>query len=311
MMAVAEILKPHSLTATSPACFQLLQSQRVTSGRGCLLQIYPARASSEMIRLEARRTVIGRDLSCDVTLDDKAASRHHALIEGDEHGYVLVDLGSTNGTWIDDRIARDWRRLTGGELIRMGGTIFKFMSAIDEEAQYHAVVHELMTRDPLTNTFNRAYLLPALEKMLLNSSHTGTPMSVILLDIDFFKKINDAHGHLAGDEVLRIFCERIRVCLRSSDILARLGGEEFVVVTPSVQRQEARQLAERLRLTVASTPFQTQAGLLPVTCSLGVSWTDGTLFHSVDAFLGNADRWLYTAKNSGRNRVRGPADCDA
>ncbi len=217
-----------SLSETHTAGLPAVYPVTVHPGRGCLLQIYPARVNAEMMRLNNRRTILGRDPSCDVTVEDNAASRTHAAIDADETGYHIIDLGSTNGTYVNDELVRDRRVLRGGELIRLGSTILKFMSSIDEEAQYHAVVHELMTRDPLTNAFNRAYLIPVLEKSILNSIRTQTGMSIILMDIDHFKSINDSHGHLTGDEVLRIFCERIRACIRPADVLARLGGEEFL-----------------------------------------------------------------------------------
>ncbi len=307
-MSIAGMQSQRALSETSQEPFHVFQLEKVLPGRGCLLQIYPARASSEMIRLPQQRVIFGRDPVCDVNLPDKAVSRSHAQFESDDDGYELVDLGSTNGTYIDDQLVLDRRRLNGGELIRMGGTIFKFMSAIDEEAHYHAVVHDLMTRDPLTNCFNRAYLLPALEKLLNNSQRNLSSLSVILLDIDFFKRINDTHGHLTGDEVLRTFCERVRRCLRDTDILARLGGEEFVVVTSATDRTLTRKIADRIRSSIESPCFETQAGLLHVTCSLGIAWTDGTLFDSVDELLRDADQWLYKAKNSGRNRICGPAE---
>lgn len=305
-IAVIEQEDMRLLSETSPEGFRLFQPEKIQAGRGCLLQIYPARPSAEIIRLKDARSLIGRDPSCEITLDDRAVSRSHAAVEADADGYVLVDCDSTNGTYVDDRRVRDRQRLHGGELLRMGGTILKFMSAIDEEAQYHAVVHELMTKDPLTNAFNRAYLLPALEQRLTHCRRTAACLSVILLDIDYFKQVNDQHGHLAGDEVLRIFSERIRHGLRPGDLLARFGGEEFVVVAPDTPPESAQQLAERLRQAVAAPAFQTQAGPLNVTCSLGLAWTDGRLLTTVDQLLSSADQALYQAKQSGRNVVCGP-----
>ncbi|MBL8816726.1 MAG: GGDEF domain-containing protein [Planctomyces sp.] len=297
---------PKSLAETHASGMPQLFPESVHPGRGCLLQIYPARVNAEMIRLSSRRTLMGRDLSCDVTLEDNAASRTHAAIDADEQGYLVIDLGSTNGTYVDDEIVQDRRRLKGGELIRLGNTILKFMSSIDEEAQYHAVVHELMTRDPLTNAFNRAYLIPALEQGVLRSIRQQSGLCIILMDIDHFKVINDSHGHLTGDEVLRIFCERIRGCLRQGDVLARLGGEEFLVLVESMAIEEARRMAERIRLVISSHPFVTQAGEIPVTCSIGVTALspESTICPTVDQLLSAADHLLYAAKAAGRNNVQ-------
>ena len=123
-------------------------------------------------------------------------------------------------------------KLRGGELLRLGNTILKFMLALDEEAQYHAVVHDLINHDPLTGVFNRAYLLRLLQREVETAIQQVSSLSIILVDIDRFKRVNDRYGHLVGDEVLRTFCERLRRMLDKKQALCRFGGEEFVVVCP-------------------------------------------------------------------------------
>ncbi len=291
------------LADTQAEGFNFFLPSAVPSGRGCLLQIFPAVAEAEMIRLNARRSLIGREPSCEITLEDNAVSRTHAAIELDDSGYYVIDLGSRNGTFVDDQMLRERRRLHGGELIRLGSTILKFMSSMDEEAQYHAVVRDLMTRDPLTNAFNRSYLMSTLEKLLPRLQSSNQHVAVIMIDIDYFKKVNDTHGHMAGDEVLRIFSERIRHGLRENDFLCRLGGEEFVVICPQAELKDAVRIAERIRLTVASNPFSTQSGVLRITCSLGVAAQDPESSKSVDELLSRADDLMYAAKDGGRNQV--------
>ncbi|MCP4171156.1 MAG: diguanylate cyclase [Fuerstiella sp.] len=292
-----------SLAETCVDAYEFLAHTNVQPGKACLLQIYPARSDSEMMRLTRERTSIGREPSCDISVDDNAMSRTHAAVDLLGGRYFLVDLNSTNGTYVDDDLLRGRMPLAGGELIRMGGCIMKFMSSMDEEANYHAVVHELMTRDALTNAFNRSYLIPVIDKELELCRKQNERLSLILLDIDHFKNINDQHGHLVGDEVLRIFCERIRGELRKTDLLTRFGGEEFIVACCRTPLRGAGRIAERIRLAIASTPFQTQAGRINVTCSLGVSSSDGVELASCDNMVSAADALLYDAKNSGRNRV--------
>lgn len=293
-----------SLTDTCTNAFDMLVPTGVEEpGKGCLLQIYPARSDSELIRLTKERTLIGRDPSCDIWIDDQAISRIHASIEQLGTSYFLCDLDSTNGTCVDDNQIRGKMPLSGGELIRFGGCILKFMRSMDEEAHYHSMVYELMTRDSLTNAFNRSYLIPMVEKELEKCRKEGIELSLLLLDIDHFKLINDKHGHLVGDEVLRIFCERIRHGLRGNDLLTRFGGEEFVVSSFNTRLKEATRIAEGIRLAISSTPFQTQGGKIAVTCSLGVASSDGTNFSSSDELISAADKQLYSAKNNGRNRV--------
>lgn len=297
-------LEQVSLTDTCTNVFDMLNTGSVNEpGKGCLIQIYPARSDSELIRLSKERTLIGRDPNCDIPIDDKAISRIHASVEQLGTGYFLCDLDSTNGTYVDDNLLRGRIPLSGGELIRFGGCILKFMCSMDEEAHYHSMVHELMTRDSLTNAFNRSYLIPVVEKELQKCRKSDSTLSLILLDIDHFKGINDQYGHLVGDEVLRIFCERIRQELRGNDLLTRFGGEEFVVTSFDTRLKEATRIAERIRLTISSTPFHTQGGKIAVTCSLGVATSNGTDIGSCDELISVADKQLYSAKNSGRNRV--------
>jgi diguanylate cyclase (GGDEF)-like protein len=301
-----ESAEKRSLADTQTEGFQLFSIPEVSSGRGCVLQIYPATAHAEMVRLSNRRTVIGREPTCDISLDDNAVSRSHVAIELDDSDYFVKDLGSRNGTFVDDKLLRERRRLKGGELIRLGGTILKFMASMDKEANYHAVVHELMTRDPLTNAFNRSYLMLTLEKLLPRCRASRQNLAVIVIDIDYFKKVNDSYGHLVGDEVLRVFSERVRNTLREGDSLCRLGGEEFVVISEQTDLQSASRIAERIRLTVSSTPFSTQTGPVNVTCSLGVMTIDQPNIGTVDELLSGADNLMYAAKASGRNCVRSP-----
>jgi len=303
-----ETTEKRSLADTEGEGFRLFLPAEVRSGRGCVLQICPVTAPAEMFRLSNQRTVIGRKPTCDIPLDDKEVSRSHAAIELDDSSYSVSDLGSRNGTFVDDRLLRDRRRLKGGELIRLGGTILKFMASMDEEATYHAVVHERMSRDPLTHAFNRSYLMSTLEKLLPRCQFSKQHLAVIMIDIDHFKKVNDSYGHLVGDEVLRVFSERIRHTLREDHALCRLGGEEFVVISEKSDLQDAVRIAERIRLTVSSTPFSTQSGPVFVTCSLGVMTLDQPSVATVDKLLSSADERLYAAKASGRNCVRSPLD---
>jgi len=249
------------------------------------------------------RSVLGRDPACHVTVDDSSVSRMHAASELSNGAYHITDLDSTNGSWINEDRLVSRVTLNGGEMIRLGNTILKFMLALDEEAQYHAVVHELMTHDPLTNTYNRGYLIPLLERELGKCQAQGSTLSVILLDIDEFKRVNDRYGHLIGDEVLRILCKRIRPILDGAHSLCRLGGDELVIVCPQSPLDMTVQLAEMICREVAELPFVTQSGQLKITCSIGVTSTNGESLPDVDTLLGAADKLLYRAKAQGRNCV--------
>ncbi|MDP3175334.1 MAG: diguanylate cyclase, partial [Phenylobacterium sp.] len=163
---------------------------------------------------------------------------------------------------------------------------------------------ELAVTDQLTGLHNRRYMAGQLDALVQRAALGGDPVSALLIDIDHFKKINDGFGHDVGDEVLREFAVRLASNVRAIDLPCRYGGEEFVVVMPDTQLEDAQRIAERIRLHVAGAPFRVMAGaeLLTVTISIGVAATIGALDRP-DALLKRADEGLYEAKASGRNKV--------
>jgi two-component system cell cycle response regulator len=163
---------------------------------------------------------------------------------------------------------------------------------------------EMAITDQLTGLFNRRYMSRHLNTLIASASQSGKPVSFLILDIDYFKQINDTYGHDVGDEVLREFAGRISANVRGIDLACRYGGEEFVVVMPDTDLTFAYMVAERLRQSVADMPFPIAVppGRLSVTISIGVTATDGAS-DTPDALLRRADQALYRAKRDGRNRV--------
>lgn len=163
---------------------------------------------------------------------------------------------------------------------------------------------EMAITDALTSLHNRRYLETHLASMVGQAAGRGRPLSAFIMDIDFFKSINDTYGHDVGDEVLREFAARIRNSVRGIDLACRFGGEEFVVVMPDTDLSLAYSVAERLRESVANEPFTICGGTqaLDVTISIGVSTLD-PLSDTPETLLKRADEGLYTAKREGRNRV--------
>jgi diguanylate cyclase (GGDEF)-like protein len=155
--------------------------------------------------------------------------------------------------------------------------------------------------DPLTSCLNRRAIIERFEAELHRAQRDGRPLAVGVLDIDHFKHVNDAHGHAAGDAVLRELTRRLTAVTRANDAFGRTGGEEFVVLWPGATPAEARVAAERIRFRVSQEPFATPAGPLVVTVSLGVATSAGE--EPVDTALARADAALYAAKAGGRNRV--------
>ncbi len=163
---------------------------------------------------------------------------------------------------------------------------------------------EMAITDALTGLFNRRYMETHLATLLEQAASRGKPLSVLILDIDYFKSINDGHGHDAGDDVLREFSLRIRKSIRNIDLACRYGGEEFVIVMPETDMSVATMVAERLRRRIAGEPFSIQNGSrqLDVTISIGIAALAGPT-DTAAAVLKRADTALYRAKRDGRNRV--------
>ena len=270
---------------------------------GCLLQIYPLDLNRRLIELTQERLVVGRDQSSDIVVDDPSVSRRHAKIDRHENGYTVVDLSSTNGTHVND-VRIDKASLESGDCVQFGSFIYKFLSSNSIELQYHETVYSMMTRDGLTGTFNKRYFMDVIGREFSKADHRGSALTLILLDIDHFKSVNDTHGHLAGDEVLREMGKRVNEVVAQHDVFARYGGEEFAILLAGVNHEEGVAVAERCRAAVAAKPFPTAAGELPITISLGVAeFSSLPNPEKPEQLIALADEKLYEAKKSGRNRV--------
>jgi two-component system cell cycle response regulator len=158
-------------------------------------------------------------------------------------------------------------------------------------------------RDPLTGIWNRNALFDVFRRELARAERDGNQLSIVMLDIDHFKNLNDTHGHMAGDAVLREFTSRITASLRPYDAVGRYGGEEFLVVLPGCTVDSGMRHAERLRALITDLPFDTSEGRHTVSCSLGVASTSATSPKDPDSLIRAADAALYRAKRNGRNRV--------
>ncbi|MEJ8476721.1 GGDEF domain-containing protein [Roseibium algae] len=167
---------------------------------------------------------------------------------------------------------------------------------------YVAELKNLAERDPLTNVFNRRSLIGLAEKLIKSRHAKGNATALLLFDLDHFKVVNDTHGHAAGDLVLRRFCDLITSELGSSDIFARLGGEEFVAMLAVNSSDDACSFAEKLRKIVSASTFELSGRSISVTVSVGVAVADGD-YCSFASLMKNADGALYVAKRTGRNRV--------
>ncbi len=270
----------------------------------CLVQIHGPDLGKKYVIGKAEYT-IGRDEQNDIVVDLDNVSRRHARIFGGSHDRMFVeDLKSTNGTFLNDQEVLGAQPLRSGDLIKVGGSIFKFLDGANIETQYHETIYTLTIADGLTGINNKRFFLEYLEREMGRSHRYHRALSLMMFDIDHFKKINDVHGHLAGDYVLRELAQSIKRLVRREQCFARYGGEEFALVMPEDGPDKARLFAEKIRKMIEEKTFIFEDKEIPVTISIGVAEMEHDMTEPTQ-FIKVADANLYKAKKSGRNRVVG------
>ena len=277
------------------------------SEEACLVQIYGPTLGKKYV-LAAGETSIGRGEGCGILLESmENVSRRHCSVLLKPEGVFLRDDGSTNGTWLNNLEIRGETPLRSGDLIKVGSAIFKFLFGGELgsiEAQYHEEIYRLTIIDGLTQVYNMRYLLEFLDREMARAQRHQRALSLVLLDLDRFKKINDGYGHLAGDYVLRELAATLKSRVRKEECLARYGGEEFALVLPETTQESTVALADNLRRLIEQHPFVFEGKRIPVTFSAGVAELSQA-HDSALAFLKTADTRLYEAKSRGRNQVVG------
>jgi len=266
-----------------------------------LVHIYPTgREIGTRYVVGAVPLVVGRGDQCDIRINDHSVARRNALVQACDGAWAVTDLDSTNGTFLND-VPVATCVLKDGDYVRVGNCIYRFLTGGNVEAQYHEEIYRLTIIDGLTEIHNKRYLLEFLDRELARAQRYGRPLSLVLLDIDRFKRVNDDLGHLAGDAVLRELAGCIKGTVRAEELFARYGGEEFAVVLPETPCQDAVAFAERARDKVAGHPFQFDGVSIPVTVSLGVAEATGQEGATAQELIQRADKALYRAKDAGRN----------
>jgi two-component system, cell cycle response regulator len=255
-------------------------------------------------RLRSQSTlVLGRSQACEISMPDVTAlSRTHVRLTYRTETVVIEDMGSTNGTYVNDRRIEEPTPLQSGDRFQAGGAHFKFLQERDIENAYHQAIHELVILDGLTQIANKRRFEEESERELGRARRYGRPLSLILFDVDRFKSVNDTYGHLGGDFVLKAIVELTRRLLRREQLFARVGGDEFALLTPEAPPESARLLAERVRSRIARHEFAHSGSSFRVTCSFGIA-SLGPDVSTVRDLYEAADKALYRVKNSGRNGV--------
>ena len=246
-------------------------------------------------------SIIGRSSDCEIPIKEEDISRNHAKLVVEGARVKVVDLGSTNGTFVNKKKVKEGF-LDNGDQLRCGNTIFKFLSEGSVDTIYHEELYKQATLVPLTRIFNRKHFNTEMESEVSRARRYGRPLSLLIMDIDFFKKVNDTYGHPAGDYVLKAVANIVRESLRAQDVFARYGGEEFALILPETTSDNAWTLAEKLRQKIASSGFEPDHKKITLTVSIGCATLKPTHVGPED-LLAEADKNLYTAKNAGRNRV--------
>jgi diguanylate cyclase (GGDEF)-like protein len=227
---------------------------------------------------------------------------------GESYAYIILltsqqrdeDLVIGMKAGADDYIIKPFKHHELRVRLRAGRRIIELQN---ELLAAREIFHAKAIHDSLTGLLNHEEILGILDKELARSERDGVCVSIIMADIDHFKKVNDTYGHMAGDAVLRIIAQKMHSMMRTYDSIGRYGGEEFLVVLPECCRECAGAFAERLRSCISSDSMDTPEGMISVTISLGVATSVRAIKRDGHSLVRTADAALYKAKENGRNRV--------
>ncbi|HLF84409.1 MAG TPA: GGDEF domain-containing protein, partial [Blastocatellia bacterium] len=263
-------------------------------------------------KLDKERTIVGRGSQADLVLRDEIASRQHAEImhlclEVNCVEYYVNDLDSTNGTFLNGAKVTSQQLLQDGDKIKIGNHLMKFAMLDESEAEFQEKLHQMTQRDELTGLRSRRSLFAELDRKITEAARSAEPprISVLMMDIDFFKRVNDGRGHIVGSHTIRDAGHIIRDVIGSADLAARYGGEEYMAYVVE-SRERGFEIAESIRKTVEAHSFPASTNdlnqTMHITISLGVATfpDDGTAALEI---VQKADQALFRAKLSGRNRT--------
>jgi two-component system, cell cycle response regulator len=287
-------------TLTSPIGHVLAEMGK----RSAALVVLSGSGIGKMFRLVKGESIVGRSAECTIVLDDESVSRQHCKLLRLKDEFHLLDLGSKNGTYCNGERVKDIRILKDGDKIRVSTeTVLKFtlQDEMDEAAQQ--ALYDSAIRDGLTGAFNKKFLIESLQKEFAFAVRHDHVISVLMMDIDHFKKVNDQYGHAAGDHALVKLAGNVHEAIRVEDVFARYGGEEFALVLRGLTEDVAVAVADRLRRRIEALDLRFNGVDFKMTISIGVATHVGDLFKSPEELIQAADKYLYSAKSSGRNRV--------
>ena len=274
------------------------------TGDACLVNLHPPGPDiGRRIPLLNPQYIVGRDNEAGFVVSRSSVSRQHARLYLQEDGsWWVEDLNSTNGTFVNEMRIK-LQRLSDSDQVRFGDAIYKFLSGSNIESAYHEAIHNMAIQDGMTGIHNKRYFTEFLDREIAVCSRHGHPLTLVMFDVDHFKRVNDTHGHLAGDAVLKDLAARIRPRIRREDLFARYGGEEFACVLPSTALPGGIVFAEHLRSIIEERPCIFENHSIHFTVSLGVTTLHRETGVDPGMLIKRADDNLYVAKRGGRNRV--------
>jgi diguanylate cyclase (GGDEF)-like protein len=296
----------HTVVAASPTTGRLPELRQ---RRAYLIVLAGANAGA-VFRIEQHECVMGRSAKCEITINDTGISRKHAtltLVSDTE--MQLRDLRSTNGTYVENQRIEN-AILHDGDRFQLGNTtLLKFSVSDEVEESFQRRLYESSVRDGLTGLNNRKHFDERLEGEFRFAQRHGSAVSLILIDIDHFKRVNDTYGHRAGDQVLRHVAGVLKDNCRAEDVVARYGGEEFAIIARGIGTDQAVRFGNRLRAFIQQAVIETENEKIKITLSAGVATYTGAEFSEPGELVSAADRALYEGKNSGRNLVVLAKEC--
>jgi diguanylate cyclase (GGDEF)-like protein len=261
--------------------------------------------AGRIVPLEGASLVMGRGDESDLQLDDVEVSRLHArIVRGSGGSFHLEDLGSTNGTFVNTRRVTV-APLTDGDRIQLGPrTLVRFALTDPLDERVQADLYESSIRDPLTRAYNRRYLSSRLVAEVAHARRHGVPLAALMLDVDNFKQFNDRYGHFVGDRILCFVVAHASRVLRAGDLLARFGGDEFVVLARETDLAHAAALGDRMRGAIEGLHMSAGGKVVSITTSIGVGALEELAPEAdAEALVELIDGRLGAAKREGRNRV--------
>jgi diguanylate cyclase (GGDEF)-like protein len=245
---------------------------------------------------------IGRGSDADFVINDELISRVHIKVTLKLNTFMIEDMGSTNGTYVESHRIEKFSTIPGS-VVHLGETKLVFSLKSETQIDTEKELYKAATTDDLTEISSRLWFMKRADEEIVYAQNKGLSVTLIMLDIDYFKNVNDSYGHQAGDYVLKHTAAILLQHKRENDLLGRFGGEEFILLLKNISTEKSVQVSQRICQTIEKTKFVYNGIKIPITVSLGVCSMPSDSILDLANSISVADKLLYQAKKNGRNRV--------